>query len=890
MSRFRTPNRVHSAPEGRPSLLRGKGRRFVATAAVGSLVTAGLFATSALGPHGASAATTRDPITWPFPWSSIWNMPIGSGAIYDPAGIAPATGASLDADENVLVLHPEAPSAPVYQTTAGWDASTTRCAAATSNVLFNAPIPQNFFTDPGYGGSTPNMASAVLLADGHTVKQSQPLHRCADGRTVSQYVYPDADIRTGDGIAGAHGGSGMSSLGGTIRMGELVPDGTIRHALKLELFAHRFLAYRNDGTPGFRWPAVQADGYAFSNYAGSVPSLEMGALLALKPDFSVASLRTEPARILARALQDYGGYVVDDTAWDVDAVATEWGPDGRVTSEFNSRWGFPMSSTTVSTCTSASAECQWAKDIGDLFSNLNVVANNGPGSVGGPGTRRTTCAPAFADGTGGAPAGCDGAAGSSTTIPGATPTAPAASGRTVKIMPLGDSLTAGDGATGAQSYRGHLYARLSSAGYKVDFVGSQSSPTAAGGDPDNEGHGGFTLGPDDSKYCTRAANGTLTCDPASWNISDNVGSWLGSAQPDVVLLLAGINDMFPQDVAAGQTGIRRTMNPADAAGKLSALVTKMRTLAPNAKIVIGSLLPVAWTTGWTEYDAVNAMAASLGSASPSDNVFFADLHATSLQAVDFADQIHLTNAGAAKVASAWMSVLPTVLGSASTPGTPTSTPSVPPLPAPNVPAVTTTLYPTVHAIVLTPPASTSTPAPAPTMPTPSPIVGAAPLAPPGAVALTPVAAEAPTTLAPSPTTVKAAPGGFSIPSTSPSVTSTPVTNPDTIPPAPEPTTVAPPTVAPATTRPSRLALAAPTTVPKRGGVNRARTNLGTSPKTVGMAATFKMTGTTGTTKTLVAKAVEKGVSTNATARATDADASSMLAWSTPSSKYTTSAK
>ena len=38
--------------------------------------------------------------------------------------------------------------------------------------------------------------------------------------------------------------------------------------------------------------------------------LVMGSLLALKPDFDIAALSTEPAQILAQALKDYGGYVV----------------------------------------------------------------------------------------------------------------------------------------------------------------------------------------------------------------------------------------------------------------------------------------------------------------------------------------------------------------------------------------------------------------------------------------------------------------------------------------------------------------------------------------------------------------------------------------------------
>jgi hypothetical protein len=40
---------------------------------------------------------------------------------------------------------------------------------------------------------------------------------------------------------GAHGGSGLSALGGVIRLHEIGPDAPpIRHALKLELFAHQY--------------------------------------------------------------------------------------------------------------------------------------------------------------------------------------------------------------------------------------------------------------------------------------------------------------------------------------------------------------------------------------------------------------------------------------------------------------------------------------------------------------------------------------------------------------------------------------------------------------------------------------------------------------------------
>ncbi len=360
--------------------------------------------------------STRDPKQWPFAWDSIWNLPIGDGARYVPAGIPAAGAMGMTVDENVIVLEPGAPKTNVMLNTAGWDNQRTRCGSVSGGqaIANNVPIPTDFTTDPGYLGLTPNMAAAVLLEDGSTVMQTQPFHRCgAGGAVTSQYVFASGDIRNGDGVLGAHGGSGMSSLGGAIRVGELVAGGNIRHALKVELDCEHLCYYNGgegDGKAGFRWPAVAADSGAPGRYHGSNPAVQMGSLLALPPNFDENTLATEPARILARALRDYGGYVVDDTGWSVYALATEWGPDGRVTEEFASQWGFGIESGANASCGDRSAECTWARDMATLFTSLNVVNNNDPGSVGGGGARRAPCAPPFTDGTGAAPADCGPAA------------------------------------------------------------------------------------------------------------------------------------------------------------------------------------------------------------------------------------------------------------------------------------------------------------------------------------------------------------------------------------------------------------------------------------------------------------------------------------------------
>jgi hypothetical protein len=336
-------------------------------------------------------------------------MPIGSESVYVNARIGASTLTGMTCDEDILILTPNAPLKPIYFNGAGWDESKTRCGCVDRERLLYpemVPVPDDFSTDPGYiigyKRMCPNHSGAILLADGVTVIQNQPLHVCGKGGVVtSQYIYPSYNIRTGSGIEGAHGGSGMASLGGSIRVGELLPGSVIRHALKINLFARKYLYYNiHSPTPGYRWPAVKTDGYAGdptspAAYGGQRPSLTVGSLLALKPDFDLARLHRDPARIIAQALMDYGGYVVDDVASDSYGLSAEWGPAGRVLDEFQQAWGFSMDVAPTIFDTGSSPEHVWARDMAEIFTHLHVINNNAPDRIGGGGTPRQPLAPPF---------------------------------------------------------------------------------------------------------------------------------------------------------------------------------------------------------------------------------------------------------------------------------------------------------------------------------------------------------------------------------------------------------------------------------------------------------------------------------------------------------------
>jgi hypothetical protein len=160
----------------------------------------------------------------------------------------------------------------------------------------------------------------------------------------------------------------MSAIGGTIRLGELLPGSVIKHALKVNIYAAKYLAY-NATHKGFRWPATQSDGYAADVYRGKVEATRMGSLLALPPsiDINNMSLETEPDKIIAKAFQDYGAYIVDDPYWDVTAFITEFSPQGRVIDEFESMWGMPME---VGGPSSTNA---WSRDVARIITNAQLT-------------------------------------------------------------------------------------------------------------------------------------------------------------------------------------------------------------------------------------------------------------------------------------------------------------------------------------------------------------------------------------------------------------------------------------------------------------------------------------------------------------------------------------
>lgn len=209
----------------------------------------------------------------------------------------------------------------------------------------------------------------------------------------------------------------------------------------------------------------------------------------------------------------------------------------------------------------------------------------------------------------------------------------------VRIMPLGDSLTAQGEARAA------LAEHLRAGGFSYEFVGSQGTAPLL-----HEGHSGFTIGPDQSR---------------PGNLSDHLEEWVKAARPNVILLLVGNNDYN------GKAGV----DPATAPERLKALLTRLVELAPNATIIVGSVLKIAWKEDYagalnrTIQDTVAELRAK------GHQVLFADLNREvdlvkgappfTNPGGDYVDGTHLNAQGARKLADAWYAHLQPVLAAAS---------------------------------------------------------------------------------------------------------------------------------------------------------------------------------------------------------------------------------
>jgi lysophospholipase L1-like esterase len=221
-----------------------------------------------------------------------------------------------------------------------------------------------------------------------------------------------------------------------------------------------------------------------------------------------------------------------------------------------------------------------------------------------------------------------------------TATANAESNGGVKVMPLGDSITDGNQIPGG--YRIGLWQRFVSAGYRVDFVGSQFNGPASLGDHDHEGHPGWRID----------------------QIDANIVGWLNTYQPHTVLLHIGTNDFL------------QNYNVSTAPNRLSTLIDHITATVPNAEVFVAQIIPLANSGQEAEVRTFNAAIPGIvqSKVSSGKHVHLVDMH-SALTTADLADGVHPNATGYDKMAAVWYSALQSVSGSIGQAGSPSPSPS-----------------------------------------------------------------------------------------------------------------------------------------------------------------------------------------------------------------------
>lgn len=128
--------------------------------------------------------------------------------------------------------------------------------------------------------------------------------------------------------------------------------------------------------------------------------------------------------------------------------------------------------------------------------------------------------------------------------------------RTIRLMPLGDSITLGS----SGGYRTLLWKKMfQQDGKKVDFVGSLTDGPSDLGDRNHEGHSGWRID----------------------QIRGQIDGWSNTYKPELVLLHIGTND------------INQNYSLSGAPGRLQDLVNRICSNNVGVELIVASIIPIS---------------------------------------------------------------------------------------------------------------------------------------------------------------------------------------------------------------------------------------------------------------------------------------------------------
>ena len=196
---------------------------------------------------------------------------------------------------------------------------------------------------------------------------------------------------------------------------------------------------------------------------------------------------------------------------------------------------------------------------------------------------------------------------------------------TLRLMPIGDSITSGFQSSTGNGYRGPLWNALVSQGNQTDFVGSLRDGTTF--DPDHEGHSGYRID----------------------QIASLATSAVATYQPNIVTLHVGSNDM-------GQN-----YQVSTAPARLASLIDQILAAAPNATVLVAQLICNSDPTVQARINAYNSQIPGIvqARANAGKHVYLVSM--SSLNTGDLYDGLHPNDNGYQKMANAWNGAIQQVI-------------------------------------------------------------------------------------------------------------------------------------------------------------------------------------------------------------------------------------
>jgi lysophospholipase L1-like esterase len=201
-------------------------------------------------------------------------------------------------------------------------------------------------------------------------------------------------------------------------------------------------------------------------------------------------------------------------------------------------------------------------------------------------------------------------------------------GEACTILPLGDSITFGIGYDGG--YRVELFRKALADGKSITFSGSVSNgPSTVEGEPfprSNEGHSGWKI--DQLRSLIPA--------PAL------------EEEPHIILLMIGTNDIAQRD------------DLANAPERLGSLIDLLATNAPDALIVVATIVPLSF--GSSGVETYNAAVPAVVDARIADgkHVLLVDQF-TGFPVAELGDGVHPNQQGYERMAGVWYAAIASLL-------------------------------------------------------------------------------------------------------------------------------------------------------------------------------------------------------------------------------------